>query len=122
VEGAYHARYALNVARGDYQNAAETMLTLAWALAERVEAEGEPAPLAQLRKQQEATLAAINCLSLIDPRFAFWAPPAARASVVPAQLTANGSRKRQHASPPAQRAPAPTAAAVDRKVSPPLSY
>jgi hypothetical protein len=31
---------------------------------------------------QEATLAAINCLSLVDPRFAFWDPPESRAATV----------------------------------------
>ena len=82
---AYHVRYAFNVARSDYRTAGDVMMTY-WFNNVTVNLQGGAGiggiPEVELRvkldvlqEQANAILAAINCYSLIDERFAFWIPP-----------------------------------------------
>lgn len=85
LEEAYHARYAFNVARSDYRAAAGAMMTY-WFNLIKAQLEGSGAgvgllqegevlvELRVLRQQAHACLAAINCYSLVDQRYAYWIP------------------------------------------------
>ncbi len=82
---AYHVRYAFNVARSDYRTAGDVMMTY-WFNTVKINLQGGAGnggipdvelrvKLDVLQEQANAILAAINCYSLIDERFAFWTPP-----------------------------------------------
>jgi len=88
LQDSYNVRYAFNIARSDYRTAGDTMMTYCFNLVTAnmqggvgggsmgVPESGERlVDLNVLKQQAYFCLAAINCYSLIDERFAFWVLP-----------------------------------------------
>jgi len=83
LQDSYNVRYAFNIARSDYRTAGDTMMTYCFNLVTAnmhapagVPESGERlVDLNVLQQQAYFSLAAINCYSLIDERFAFWILP-----------------------------------------------
>ena len=104
LEEAYNVRYAFNIARSDYRTAADTMMTYWFNFVDanfRGDSDGagiggmpdngqRVVDLGVLLTQANSCLAAINCYSLLEARFAYWIPPTA--AIMPEQ--AEDSKKR----------------------------